>query len=166
MALIYGEAASRHSLATLDAIQKRAIKLIGDPALTNSLNSLAHRRIISALFLYYKYYHGVCSDELKSIIHSKALFIRNKRFSKAQNHFSVKMNKNRTRAFFNSFIPMNSSDWNSLPATVFPATYNLQLFKTHIHRYLQLLPSPRWRGQPRPLGDAPFWCISFSHQYH
>ena len=28
--------ASKHSLATLDAIQKRAIKLIGDPALTNS----------------------------------------------------------------------------------------------------------------------------------
>ena len=27
--------ASKHSLATLDAIQKRAIKLIGDPALTN-----------------------------------------------------------------------------------------------------------------------------------
>ena len=31
--------ASKHSLATLDAIQKRAIKLIGDPALTNSLDS-------------------------------------------------------------------------------------------------------------------------------
>ena len=47
--------ASKHSLATLDSIQKRAIKLIGDPALTNSLDSLAHRRTISALSLYYRY---------------------------------------------------------------------------------------------------------------
>ena len=44
--------ASKHSLATLDAIQNRAIKLIGDPTLTNSLDSLAHRRTISALSLY------------------------------------------------------------------------------------------------------------------
>ena len=66
--------ASKHSLATLDAIQKRAIKLIGDPALTNSLDFLAHRRTISALSLYYRNYHGVCSVELKSIIPSKALF--------------------------------------------------------------------------------------------
>ena len=60
--------ASKHSLATLDAIQKQAIKLIGDSALTNSLDSLVHRRTISALSLYYRYYHGVCSVELKSII--------------------------------------------------------------------------------------------------
>ena len=60
--------ASKHSLATLDAIQKRAIKLIGDSALTNSLDSLAHRRTISGLSLYYRYYHGVCSVEPKSII--------------------------------------------------------------------------------------------------
>ena len=60
--------ASKHSLATLDAIQKRSIKLIGDPALTNTLDSLAHHRAISALSLYYRYYHGVCSVNLKSII--------------------------------------------------------------------------------------------------
>ena len=41
----------RHDV-TLDAIQKRAIRLIDDPALTNSLDSLAHRRSISALSLY------------------------------------------------------------------------------------------------------------------
>ena len=63
--------ASKHSLATLDAIQKRAIKLIGDPALTNPL---AHRRTISALSPYYRYYHGVCAVELKSIIPPKAVF--------------------------------------------------------------------------------------------
>ena len=133
---------SKHSLATLEAIQKRAIKLIGDPALTNSLDSLAHRRAISALLLYYRYYHGACSFELKSIIPPKALFTRNTLFSNAQHPFAVKLDKNRTSAFANSFIPMTPRYWNSLPATVFPATYNLQLLKTRIHRHLQLLPSP------------------------
>ena len=27
-------------------------------------------------------------------------------------------------------------------------------------------PFSRWRGQPRPLGDAHVWCISLTHQYH
>ena len=114
--------ASKHSLATLDAIQKRAIKLIGDPALTNSLDSLAHRRTTSALSLYYRYYRGVCSVELKSLIPPKAVFIRNTRFSNTQHPFAVKLDKNRTSACANSFIPLTSRDWNSLPATVFPAT--------------------------------------------
>ena len=104
--------ASKHSLAPLDAIQKRAIKLIGDPTLTNSLDSLAHRRTISALSLYYRYYHGVCSVELKSIIPPKALFTRNTRFSNAQHPFAVKLDKNRTSAFVNSFISMTTRDWN------------------------------------------------------
>ena len=134
--------ASKHSLATLDAIQKRAIKLIGEPALTNSLDSLAHRRTVSALSLYYRYYHGVCSVELKSIIPPNALFTRNTRFSNAQHPFAVKLDKSRTSAFANSFIPLTSRDWNSLPATIFPATYNLQLFKTRIHRYLRPPPTP------------------------
>ena len=72
--------ASKHSLATLDEIQKRAIKLIGDPTLTNSHDSLAHQRTNSALSLYYRYYHVVCSVEKKSIIPPKALFTKNTRF--------------------------------------------------------------------------------------
>ena len=76
--------APKHSLASLDAIQKRLIKLIGNSALTNSPDSLAHRRTISALSLYYRYYRGVCSVELKLNIPPKAVFTRNKRFSNAQ----------------------------------------------------------------------------------
>ena len=60
--------ASKYSLATLDTIQKRVIKLIDDSALTDSLDSPAHRRNVSALSLHYRYYHGRCSDELKSVI--------------------------------------------------------------------------------------------------
>ena len=66
--------ASNHSLNTLDAIQRRAIRLIGDPALTDTLDSLVHRRSVSALSLFYRYYHGFCSDEIKSIIPPKASF--------------------------------------------------------------------------------------------
>ena len=64
--------ASKYSLASLDTIQKRAIRLIDDSALTDSLDSLAHRRNVSAPSLYYRYYHGRCSDELKSVIPPKA----------------------------------------------------------------------------------------------
>ena len=60
--------ASEYSLATLDTIQKRAIRLIDDSALTDSLDSLAHRRNVSAFSLYYRYNQGGCSDESKSII--------------------------------------------------------------------------------------------------
>ena len=45
--------ASKHSLNTLDAIQRRAIRLIGDPAATDTLDSRAHRRSASALSLFY-----------------------------------------------------------------------------------------------------------------
>ena len=45
--------ASKYSLATLDTIQKRAVRLIDDSALTDSLDSLAHRRNVYALSLFY-----------------------------------------------------------------------------------------------------------------
>ena len=38
----------------------------------------------------------------------------------AQHPFAVKLNKNRTSAYANSFTSMASRDWKSLPATVSP----------------------------------------------
>ena len=120
------------SLNILDAIQRRPIRLIGDPALTDTLDSLAHGRSVSALSLFYRYYHGFCFDEIKSIIPRKVSFARNTRFSKIQHPYALKLDTNRTNAFANSFIPMTSRDWNSLPSTVFPTTHNRQSFKTRI----------------------------------
>ena len=113
---------------------------MGDPALTNSLDSLAHRRTISALSLYYRYYHGVCSAELKSIIHPKAAFTRNTRFLNGQHPFAVKLNKNRNSAIpwppeigthsqppssprlitFNCLKPASTDTFNSYPAQKSP----------------------------------------------
>ena len=64
---------SKHSLNTSDAIQRWTIRLISDPALTDTLDSLAHRRSVAAISLFYRYYHGFCSDKIRSIIPPKAL---------------------------------------------------------------------------------------------
>ena len=65
-ALIY---ASKYYLGTLDAIQRRAVRLIDDSALTDCLDSLAYRRNVSALSFFYRDYpQGRCSDDLKSVI--------------------------------------------------------------------------------------------------
>ena len=128
--------ASKYSLTSLDTIQKRAIRLIDDSALTDSLDSLAHRRNVSALFLYSRYYHGRCSDELKSVIPPTACFARSTRFTDSQHSFAVKLEKCRTTSFANMFVPMTSKNWNSLPASIFPST-----FITQVHKHVR----------PRPL---------------
>ena len=131
---------SKHSLATLDVIQKSAVRLIDDPALTDSLDSLGHRRGVSALSLFYRYYHDRCSDELKSVIPPKACFERSTRFADSQQSFAVKLKKCRTTSFTNTFVSMTSRNLNSLPTSIFPNTYHLQTFKTGVHKHLRLHP--------------------------
>ena len=109
--------------ASLDTIQKRAIRLIDGSALTDSLDSLAHRRNVSALSLYYRYYHGRCSDE--SIIPPKACFARSTRFADSQHSLAGKLEKRRTTSFVNTFVPMTSRNWNYLPASILQSS-NLQ----------------------------------------
>lgn len=128
--------ASQHALSSLDAIQKRAVRLIDDESLTASLQSLDHRRRVSALTLFYRYYHGRCSAELKSIIPPKATFVRGTRESSSQHPDVVKIATNRTSQFQSSFVPMTSREWNNLPAAIFPKTYNLQTFKSNLNQYL------------------------------
>nr|CAH7757338.1 unnamed protein product [Callosobruchus chinensis] len=48
--------------------QRRAIRLIGDPALTCHLQPLSHRRAVGDFSLFYHYSNRFCSSELTSII--------------------------------------------------------------------------------------------------
>ena len=41
---------------------------------------------------------------------------------------AVKLEKCRATSFANTFVPMTSRNWNSLSASIFPNTYNLQTF--------------------------------------
>nr|CAH7715440.1 unnamed protein product [Callosobruchus chinensis] len=56
------------TLSILDAAQRRAIRLIGDPPLTRHLQPLSHRRVVDDLSLFYRYSDEFCSSELTSII--------------------------------------------------------------------------------------------------
>nr|CAH7734435.1 unnamed protein product [Callosobruchus chinensis] len=64
---IWGAAAPA-TLSILDAIQRRAIRLIGYPTLTCHLQPLSHRRAVGDRSFFYRYSNGFCSSELMSII--------------------------------------------------------------------------------------------------
>nr|CAH7757751.1 unnamed protein product [Callosobruchus chinensis] len=65
-------AAAPTTLYILDAVQRRAIRLIGDAALTCRLQPLSHRRglAVGDLSLFFRYSNRLCSSELTSIIPS------------------------------------------------------------------------------------------------
>nr|CAH7740782.1 unnamed protein product [Callosobruchus chinensis] len=56
---IWGAAAPT-TLSVLDAVQRRAIRLIGDPALTCHLQPISHRRTVGDLSLFYRHSNGFC----------------------------------------------------------------------------------------------------------
>nr|CAH7743566.1 unnamed protein product [Callosobruchus chinensis] len=61
-------AAAPTTLSILDAVQRRAVRLIGDPASTCHLQPLSHRRPVGDLSPFYWYSNRFCSSELTSII--------------------------------------------------------------------------------------------------
>nr|CAH7751421.1 unnamed protein product [Callosobruchus chinensis]CAH7760687.1 unnamed protein product [Callosobruchus chinensis] len=63
---IWGAAAPT-TLSIFDAVQRRAIRLIGDPTLTCHLQPLSYRSAVDDLSLFYRYSNGFCSSELTSI---------------------------------------------------------------------------------------------------
>ena len=58
--------APNSSLNLLDRVQSKAIHLINNPNLTNSLQSLSHRRLVADLSIFYRHFHGHCSQEIKN----------------------------------------------------------------------------------------------------
>ncbi|MEO1397223.1 MAG: hypothetical protein AAFV90_30485, partial [Cyanobacteria bacterium J06634_5] len=54
---------------------------------------------------------------------------RNMRQASVAHNFCVRLENARIDVFNNSFIPLTARAWNSLPPSVFPGSYNIQLFK-------------------------------------
>nr|CAH7766902.1 unnamed protein product [Callosobruchus chinensis] len=105
---IWGAAAPT-TLSILDAVQRRAIRLIGDPAFTCHLQPLSHRRAVGDLSLLYGYLNGFYSSELTSIIPPLSKAARCTRGTCSSHPNAIVLHTSST------FIPRVSRAWNGLP---------------------------------------------------
>ena len=121
-------------LAILDRIQSKAVRLINDSSLTCYLQSLSHRRSVSCLALFYRYYHGRCSSEIAESCPKPRSFSRSTRCATFNNPYSVIVPRCRTSVYKASFFPRTASIWNKVPLACFPLRYDLQKFKVLVNR--------------------------------
>ena len=128
---------SSSSVYLLDRVESKALRLIDDPLLTSSLDSLSLRRKVSALSLFYRYYNGHCSRELVGCVPRPLLRPRMTRQSTSAHEFSVQLENNRINRASDCFFPSTSLLWNGLPSHVFPPSYNLSAFKRQVCKHLR-----------------------------
>ena len=112
------------SLDLLDKLQKRICGIVG-PSLAASLEPLAHRRNVTSLSLYYRYYFGRCSSELAQLVPLPFSRGRSTRYSERLHDFSVTIPRCYKDVYVNSFFPRTAKLWNSLPIECFPLSYDL-----------------------------------------
>lgn len=122
------------SLKIVDSIQKRAIRILC--CSDSDIQSLDHRRTVGCLSLFYRYYHGHCSQELFNLMPDNANLDPRLRSSLMANRFAVTIERSRTARYSNTFLPRTSKLWNAVPDWVFPLTYNIQKFKNNLNQFL------------------------------
>ena len=105
-----------------------------DPSLAVSLDSLAQRRNVASLSLFYRYYFGRCSSELAQLAPLSYSRGRSTYYSDRLLDFSVTIP--RCYKDVNSFFPHTGRLWNSLPIEYFSLTFDLNGFKSRINRHL------------------------------
>ena len=120
--------APKSALHLLYRVQSKAIRLNDNPNLTNSLQSLSHCCLVADFSIFYRYFHGRCSQRIKNSIPEP---VRCARITRSSTHLHL-FQVTQTNPHKSSFIPRISQLWNSLPSTTFHQSYNLPSFKSNI----------------------------------
>merc|ERR1712101_94461 len=127
--------AAQTALASLDRVQKRLRRLIGDK-LFKSLQPLHLRRNVSSLSLLYRYFHGQCSIELHAMVPPLKKYIQLTRSAEANHPYFLDIPRCDKEFHRNSFLPRTCLMWNGLPIWCFPDTFCLDVFKRNVNRQL------------------------------
>ena len=112
--------APKSTLCLLDKVQSKAIRLINNPSLAKSLQLLSHHRLVGDLSIYYRYFNGHCSQEIRDIIPVPLRRVRTTRSSTHSHPFQVSLPNPRTLSHKSLFIPRTCNLWNVLPSSCFP----------------------------------------------
>ncbi|XP_026314041.1 uncharacterized protein LOC113225816 [Hyposmocoma kahamanoa] len=129
--------APKYQLDPLDSIQRRAVRIVDDPMLTDGLEPLSLRRDVGSLCVFYRLYNGECSDELFELVPPSLFYhCTTRRRRRLHPHFLDAWHVTTTRAS-RSFLPRTSKMWNGLPPEVFPLRYNMEFFKRRVNKVLR-----------------------------
>ena len=122
-------------LDLLDKLQKWICRIVV-PSLAASLEPLFHRRNVTSLSLFYRYYFGRCSSELAQLVPLPFSGGRSTHYSNRLHDFPVTIRRCYKDVYVNNFFPRAAKLWNSLTIKCFPLTYDLSGFKSRINRHL------------------------------
>ena len=122
------------NLLSIFSVQFKAICLINNPNLTNSLQSLSHHPLFADLSIFYHYFHGHCFLEIRNVIPDPVRHVRTTRSSTYSHPFQVTIPYPHTVAHKSSFIPRTFRLWSALPSIAFSESYNLSAFKANISK--------------------------------
>ena len=73
----------------LDRVQEMAKVLINDNKISNSIDSMEHCHNVACVSLFYRYYNGRCSHEIRGLIPDNHIFLRSTRTSLRAHPFVV-----------------------------------------------------------------------------
>ncbi|CAK1593568.1 unnamed protein product [Parnassius mnemosyne] len=123
-------------LLPLYRIQRRAVRIVEDRVLSDRLDTLTLRRDVSSLCVFYRIYHGECSEELFGLIPAAQFHHRTLRQNSHYHPYHLDDWRS-TTVRFRSFHSRTTSLWNELPPANFPDRYDLGTFKKRAYTFLK-----------------------------
>ena len=125
------------SLRLLDRLQNKAIRLLRiDKPLEYGIVPLSHRRNVASLCVFYRHFFLQPSIELADILPGVAPCVRRTRSTTRGHPYCVQIPRSRTELHLNSYIPRTSRLWNSIPASAFPDSPDIGVFKKAVNIFL------------------------------